>query len=90
MFTFALIGGQELAIILVIVVLLFGASKIPQLMRSLGEGVREFRRVSRDVEGSLEQLKEPVREVQQAVSEAKESVTKTIEKELSEDETTTP
>lgn len=37
-------GPQELIIILVIILLLFGASRIPALARSLGSGVREFKR----------------------------------------------
>ena len=37
------LGTQELLIILVIVLVLFGASRIPQLMRGIGLGVREFR-----------------------------------------------
>lgn len=39
----AFLGTQELVIILVIVVLLFGARKIPDLARGLGEGIRNFR-----------------------------------------------
>ncbi len=38
-----IIGGQELIIIGLIILLLFGGSKIPQLMRGLGRGVKEFR-----------------------------------------------
>lgn len=37
-------GTQELLIILVIVMLLFGASKIPELARSLGKSVQEFKK----------------------------------------------
>lgn len=37
------IGTQELIIIGLIVLLLFGASRIPALMRSLGRGVRDFK-----------------------------------------------
>ena len=36
-------GGMELLIILAIIVLFFGATRIPQLGRSLGESMREFR-----------------------------------------------
>lgn len=36
-------GGGEIAIILVIVLLLFGGKKIPELMKGLGKGVREFK-----------------------------------------------
>lgn len=38
------IGLPELLIILLILVVLFGASKIPQLGRGLGEGIRNFRK----------------------------------------------
>ncbi|MET3112987.1 sec-independent protein translocase protein TatA [Pedobacter sp. CG_S7] len=37
------LGAPEIAIILVIVLLLFGGKKIPELMRGLGKGVREFK-----------------------------------------------
>ena len=37
-------GGVELIILLVIILLLFGAKRIPDLARSLGKGTREFRK----------------------------------------------
>jgi sec-independent protein translocase protein TatA len=37
-------GFQELLIIFLIIVVIFGASKIPQLGRGLGEGIRNFKR----------------------------------------------
>jgi sec-independent protein translocase protein TatA len=40
-------GGTELIIALVIILLLFGAKRIPELARGLGSGVREFRKGSR-------------------------------------------
>lgn len=40
--------GQELIVILLIVLILFGGKKIPELMRSLGQGMREFRKASTD------------------------------------------
>lgn len=44
-------GGAEWIGILIVVLLLFGATKVPQLMRGLGEGVREFKKaVSNDDE----------------------------------------
>ena len=36
-------GAQEIILILLIVVLLFGGRKIPELMKGLGKGVREFK-----------------------------------------------
>lgn len=38
------IGAQELIIILAILVLLFGATKLPQLARSMGKSVKEFKK----------------------------------------------
>lgn len=42
------IGGTEIILIIVIILLLFGAKRIPQLMRSLGTGVREFKKGLRE------------------------------------------
>lgn len=44
---FAMPGGTELIIILVIVLLFFGGRKIPQLMKGLGNGIREFKNASK-------------------------------------------
>ncbi|MCZ7532184.1 MAG: twin-arginine translocase TatA/TatE family subunit [Acidimicrobiia bacterium] len=38
------IGGPELIVILVVVLLLFGAAKLPQLARSIGASAKEFRK----------------------------------------------
>lgn len=48
------IGMGELLVILVIVVLIFGASRLPQLARGLGEGIREFKKAARDATGEDE------------------------------------
>jgi sec-independent protein translocase protein TatA len=37
-------GSQELIILAVLLLVLFGSTKIPQLMRGIGEGIREFRK----------------------------------------------
>ncbi|MCB9360468.1 MAG: twin-arginine translocase TatA/TatE family subunit [Flavobacteriales bacterium] len=36
-------GTQEIIIIAIVVILLFGAKKIPQLMRGMGSGIKEFK-----------------------------------------------
>ena len=50
------LGPGEIAGILVVVLLLFGAKRLPELARSLGQGVREFRKsvkeISEDVDSS--------------------------------------
>ena len=37
-------GGWELGVILLIVLIIFGAGKLPQVFRSVGQGIREFRK----------------------------------------------
>ena len=37
------LGWQELAIVLVIIVIIFGAGKLPEVLKSLGQGVKEFK-----------------------------------------------
>lgn len=61
-----MIGTNEIIIILVIVLLLFGGRKIPELMRGLGRGVREFndakQNVKREIEESTGDIKNSVKE----------------------------
>ena len=47
------LGWPELVIILVIVLVIFGASRVPEIGRALGKGIREFR-------GSVSEVKEAV------------------------------
>ena len=42
-------GGQEIWIVLGIVVVLFGAKKLPELGRSLGQGIKEFKKTSKGI-----------------------------------------
>ena len=55
------LGLPELVIILAIVIVLFGASKIPQLMRGVGRGITEFKQgvnEGKEIESSDEKKKE--------------------------------
>jgi sec-independent protein translocase protein TatA len=40
-------GATEIVLILLVIVLLFGARKIPELMKGIGQGMREFRKASK-------------------------------------------
>ena len=44
------IGVQELLLILFIVLILFGAKKVPELAKGLGTALREFRKAAKDIE----------------------------------------
>ncbi|MDR3189044.1 MAG: twin-arginine translocase TatA/TatE family subunit [Prevotellaceae bacterium] len=47
------IGAPEIIIIALMVLLLFGGKKIPELMRGLGKGVRSFKEGVKDMEGEV-------------------------------------
>lgn len=47
-------SGTELAIVLILALLLLGPSKMPELARTLGKAVRDFKRATNDIRGSVE------------------------------------
>jgi len=51
---FSMPGGGEMIIILFVVLLLFGGRKIPELMRGLGKGIREFNTARASLEDELQ------------------------------------
>lgn len=48
-------GGSELIIILFVILLLFGGRKIPELMRGLGKGIREFNSARASIESEIKE-----------------------------------
>lgn len=48
------LGGPEIILILVVVLLMFGGKKIPELMRGLGKGMKEFKNGKDGVSEELE------------------------------------
>lgn len=59
------IGGPELLIICLVALVVIGPQKLPELLRSLGKGVAEFKRVGNDVKSTLDD------EVNKAEAEAR-------------------
>lgn len=49
-----MLGWPEIIGILIIVLVLFGARKVPELMRGLGSGIKEFKKASREVQEEVE------------------------------------
>jgi sec-independent protein translocase protein TatA len=50
---FGNIGTGEIIIILVIILVFFGAKKIPELASGLGKGMREFRKAAKDIQEDI-------------------------------------
>lgn len=80
-------GGGEIILIFLIVLLLFGAKKVPELFRSLGKGVNEFRKAKNDWEQDINDVmnQEPLEDHdfpknEDEKSEDKDSVTHEGEK----------
>ena len=48
------LGAPEIILIAVVILILFGAKKIPEFMQGIGKGMREFRKASRDVQDEIE------------------------------------
>ena len=54
------IQGWEWIIIALVVLLLFGGKKIPELMRGLGKGVKSFKQGMKEVEGEMNEIKKDI------------------------------
>ena len=48
-----IIGGWEIVLILAVVLILFGAKKLPELAKGLGTGIKEFKKATREVTDEL-------------------------------------
>ena len=47
------LGTPEIILIAIVILVLFGAKKIPDLMQGLGKGIKEFKKASSDIEKDL-------------------------------------
>ena len=70
------IGPNELLLILIIIFLLFGAHKLPELARSLGRSMGEFKKAQREAELELIEFEKKIREGKYNASEKREKLEK--------------
>ena len=57
---FGSLGLWEIVLIVLVVVLLFGGKKIPELMNGLGKGVKSFKEGMKDVENDVKEIKKDI------------------------------
>jgi TatA/E family protein of Tat protein translocase len=69
------LGFGEMLVILVIALLVFGPKKLPELGKSLGKGIREFKKATNDLKSNWE---DHIREAESSVDDVKQDVKPTI------------
>ena len=68
-------SGGELIIVVVAILILFGADKIPEFARMFGKGMREFRKATEDIK---REFNEETREIREDIKTEKQSLTDKI------------
>lgn len=56
-------GPLEIVLIVVVIIVLFGASKIPELARSLGKATGEFKKGQQEIDNELKEIVKPDKEI---------------------------
>jgi sec-independent protein translocase protein TatA len=64
MFGLLNLGGMEIVLILALVLILFGAKKLPELAKGLGTGIKEFKKATKDVTDEFSNSVNSVNETQ--------------------------
>ncbi len=50
------IGAPEVIIIVLVVIILFGAKKLPEIAQALGKAIREFKKAGKEIEGEIKEV----------------------------------
>ena len=55
------LGPWEIVLIILVIILIFGGKKIPELARGLGKGLREFKKTTREIKDEVDTVREDVK-----------------------------
>ena len=66
LFLAAMPGGWEMVVIALVILLMFGAKKLPELARGLGQGIREFK-------GAVDGVKDELKDAEESIEKNDES-----------------
>jgi sec-independent protein translocase protein TatA len=87
--TFLFIGGPEIIIIGLIVVMLFGADKIPEIARGLGKGMRQLKDATNDIKKEINETADKqgvdlniAKDVTKEINKVKDEITGPIKRNL--------
>lgn len=75
MTVYLFISGQEIFIIMIAALILFGAKKLPDIARGLGKGMREFRKATDDIK---KEFNESTKDVQDDIKDVSDTVNKNL------------
>ena len=81
------LGMGELLVILIVVLLLFGSKKIPEIAQGLGKGIREFKKSIKEVEEQITTPNNVVNDLKKSVKNIDENITSTNTEKTDKDKT---
>ncbi|MDK7375417.1 MULTISPECIES: twin-arginine translocase TatA/TatE family subunit [Weeksella] len=79
------IGFQEIVVILLVSIIIFGPKKIPEIARGLGEGVRQLKNATENIKEEIMKPVEdldPTKEIRETIDEAKKEIDTTVDEAL--------
>lgn len=76
------ISGPEIMVVMLIVVMVFGADKIPEIARGLGKGIRQVKDATNDIKKEIKDSSEKQKITTDAVSDTTKEATKGISEEF--------
>jgi sec-independent protein translocase protein TatA len=86
--TFLFISGQEIFVIMIVVLLLFGADKLPEMAKGIGKGMRDFKKatdeIRREIETSTRDIRNEMSDVQNTVQREVSDISGNIQKNIND------
>ena len=63
------LGPWEIGLIILVIIILFGGKKLPELARGLGLGLREFKKATREIKDEVKSVADDVEDIEKEIKE---------------------
>tara|TARA_B100000749_G_C18005616_1_gene293113 strand:- start:61 stop:258 length:198 start_codon:yes stop_codon:yes gene_type:complete len=63
------LGPWEIALVILVIIILFGGKKLPELARGLGLGLREFKKAKQEIKDEVKNVADEVNDVEKEIKE---------------------